>query len=244
MYYLRARFYDPDIRRFISEDPAHDGRNWYAYCNGNPIKYWDPSGKSYGAVALLPLVPYIPKLLDAAKQLGLSLENYVLLYGPQIADAVATYGPIALDWILVSSSFSGITAPTVSKTNSIVEAGKNIFMSKKKDSDEVDWDKVDDNLKHHIAHGTQNQHEKGWKKMGFNPNDPHFFEKALPLIKQAIDLGQRQEPITGKKGVVYQYFYTIKELGVQLKVNIIHLFEGGIRLGDVKPYIELPKIIK
>jgi RHS repeat-associated protein len=47
MYYLRARYYDPSICRFISEDPAHDGRNWYAYCNGNPIKYWDPSGKSW-----------------------------------------------------------------------------------------------------------------------------------------------------------------------------------------------------
>ena len=44
MYYLRARFYDPAIRRFISEDPAHDGRNWYAYCNGNPIGFMDSSG--------------------------------------------------------------------------------------------------------------------------------------------------------------------------------------------------------
>ena len=50
MYYLRARYYDPDIRRFISEDPAHDGRNWYAYCNGNPIKYWDPWGLEYGKI--------------------------------------------------------------------------------------------------------------------------------------------------------------------------------------------------
>ena len=44
MYYMRARFYDPDIRRFTSEDPAKDGVNWYAYCNGNPIALSDPSG--------------------------------------------------------------------------------------------------------------------------------------------------------------------------------------------------------
>ena len=44
MYYLRARFYDPAIRRFISEDPAHDGRNWYAYCGNNPIQFSDPWG--------------------------------------------------------------------------------------------------------------------------------------------------------------------------------------------------------
>ena len=30
--YLRARYYDPAIGRFISEDPALDGYNWYIYC--------------------------------------------------------------------------------------------------------------------------------------------------------------------------------------------------------------------
>jgi len=42
--YLRARYYDSKIGRFISEDPAFDGYNWYAYCGGNPLKYCDPSG--------------------------------------------------------------------------------------------------------------------------------------------------------------------------------------------------------
>ncbi|NLB61821.1 MAG: RHS repeat-associated core domain-containing protein [Clostridiales bacterium] len=42
--YLRARYYDPSIGRFVSEDSAHDGYNWYAYCANNPIRYIDPSG--------------------------------------------------------------------------------------------------------------------------------------------------------------------------------------------------------
>ncbi|MBE6912597.1 MAG: RHS repeat-associated core domain-containing protein [Ruminococcaceae bacterium] len=42
--YLRARYYDPTIGRFISEDPIRDGLNWYAYCNNNPVMYVDPSG--------------------------------------------------------------------------------------------------------------------------------------------------------------------------------------------------------
>ena len=29
MYYFNARFYDPGLGRFISEDPARDGGNWY-----------------------------------------------------------------------------------------------------------------------------------------------------------------------------------------------------------------------
>lgn len=43
--YMRARYYDPAIGRFISEDPAGDGANWYAYCGGNPANLVDSSGK-------------------------------------------------------------------------------------------------------------------------------------------------------------------------------------------------------
>ncbi len=44
MYYLRNRFYDSSIARFISEDPIQDGINWYAYANNNPLMYVDPTG--------------------------------------------------------------------------------------------------------------------------------------------------------------------------------------------------------
>ena len=43
-YYLRARYYDPSLGRFGTEDPAHDGLNWYTYCGGNPVAFIDPSG--------------------------------------------------------------------------------------------------------------------------------------------------------------------------------------------------------
>ena len=41
---LRARYYDSSIKRFITEDPAKDGSNWYAYCGNNPVMMFDPSG--------------------------------------------------------------------------------------------------------------------------------------------------------------------------------------------------------
>lgn len=46
-YYLRGRYYSPDIRRFTTPDPAEDGINWYAYCGNNPIYCFDPSGYAY-----------------------------------------------------------------------------------------------------------------------------------------------------------------------------------------------------
>ncbi|MBQ8541315.1 MAG: RHS repeat-associated core domain-containing protein [Clostridia bacterium] len=47
LIYLRARYYDPAIGRFFSEDPIKDGTNWYVYCSNNPIAFVDPSGECY-----------------------------------------------------------------------------------------------------------------------------------------------------------------------------------------------------
>lgn len=34
---MRARYYDPTLGSFVTEDPAFDGVNWYSYCEGNPV---------------------------------------------------------------------------------------------------------------------------------------------------------------------------------------------------------------
>jgi RHS repeat-associated protein len=46
LYQVRARYYDPDTRRFISEDPLGlaGGINLYAFANGDPVNGSDPSG--------------------------------------------------------------------------------------------------------------------------------------------------------------------------------------------------------
>ena len=44
-YYLRARYYNPAVGRFMQEDTYRgDGLNLYAYCANNPVTYYDPSG--------------------------------------------------------------------------------------------------------------------------------------------------------------------------------------------------------
>jgi RHS repeat-associated protein len=46
LYYVRARWYDPEQGRFLSEDPIGlaGGMNMYAYVDNNPTNFTDPTG--------------------------------------------------------------------------------------------------------------------------------------------------------------------------------------------------------
>jgi len=41
---LGHRYYDPSTGRFLTRDPEKDGRNWFTYCESNPLRQVDPSG--------------------------------------------------------------------------------------------------------------------------------------------------------------------------------------------------------
>ena len=47
LYYYRARYYDPSLQRFISQDPigfASGDFNWYRYVGDSPVNFVDPWG--------------------------------------------------------------------------------------------------------------------------------------------------------------------------------------------------------
>ena len=52
LYYMRARYYNPDIKRFINQDVLTGditnsaSLNRYSYVEGNPVSYTDPFGLS------------------------------------------------------------------------------------------------------------------------------------------------------------------------------------------------------
>ena len=52
LYYYRARYYDANTGRFISEDPVEfqDGINNYSYTDNKPVRFEDPSGQLKGAI--------------------------------------------------------------------------------------------------------------------------------------------------------------------------------------------------
>jgi len=49
---MRARWMDPALGRFISEDPARDGANWFEYCRRRPVRSSEGRTCVTGRVAL------------------------------------------------------------------------------------------------------------------------------------------------------------------------------------------------
>ena len=43
--YFNARYYDPEVGRFLTEDPSRKGTSWYTYCSNNPLTFVDPTGR-------------------------------------------------------------------------------------------------------------------------------------------------------------------------------------------------------
>ena len=61
LLYMRARYYNPYLCRFISADPSGfgGGLNFYAYAAGNPVSYLDP----FGLGAIEPCTPTIARVM-------------------------------------------------------------------------------------------------------------------------------------------------------------------------------------
>ena len=72
LYYYRARYYDPNAGRFISEDPIHitGGVNLYAYTLASPVNFQDPRGLAPTAVDC-----EFQKYQDCVDELTKKLEN-------------------------------------------------------------------------------------------------------------------------------------------------------------------------
>lgn len=66
LYFYRARYYDPSIGRFISEDPIRSSWSAYTYVRNNPVNYVDPTGEFLVAGPILVAVVYGPAIMVTA----------------------------------------------------------------------------------------------------------------------------------------------------------------------------------
>ncbi len=90
LYYMRARYYNSEIRRFINQDIVtgsienSQSLNRYAYCQGNPVNYFDPfglepceffTGLGHGMLNLMGLIPGIGDVFDITNAIWYALDG-------------------------------------------------------------------------------------------------------------------------------------------------------------------------
>jgi RHS repeat-associated protein len=73
LYYLRARYYDPTVGRFLSVDPMADqGEHPYEYAASDPVNGHDPTGEQdviEDSLALAVFLPSVPQVMGAAEKI-------------------------------------------------------------------------------------------------------------------------------------------------------------------------------
>ncbi|MFP4365424.1 MAG: RHS repeat-associated core domain-containing protein [Spirochaetia bacterium] len=96
LYYFNARWYHPGTGRFITEDPARDGLNWFVYCSQNPLIYVDPTGlqtspiaymdsesqRNFGQTMTKVVQAAFRNVLSGLLQFGTAPDSQVSMYDP------------------------------------------------------------------------------------------------------------------------------------------------------------------
>ncbi len=121
--YLRARYYDSDLGRFTSEDPAKAGMNWYVYCNNNPVSWVDRTGCDLEGP-----IPD-PKAYEGT---ALDMLRILITTGATIIAFAATGGnpiPAAAAGAYVGGLYDIALDPTISLTEHLVDTAQNVVYS-------------------------------------------------------------------------------------------------------------------
>ena len=88
LYYLKTRYYDPEIGRFITIDDVTylapdtiNGLNLYAYCNNNPVMRVDPEGNS--SISMSTIVDAVAALFEIAIGGAFALVGHIVKTAPR-----------------------------------------------------------------------------------------------------------------------------------------------------------------
>ena len=116
--YLRARYYDVKLGRFLSADPAKQGTNWYAYAGGNPVLYHDPSGlffseawqdiKNTGKKFISGAKSFFNSIGSAASSAGKKVKEFASTPGGKIAVGVSVIAIAGIATLATGGAAAGV----------------------------------------------------------------------------------------------------------------------------------------
>ena len=146
-YYLKSRYYDPSIRRFISADnysyldsESLTGINLYSYCGNNPVLGYDPEGtwswkKFWGVVAVVAVAAVAIAVIVASCGAAAAGAGFLATYAAcsigasySLAATAATVATIAT-YVVATTTAIGITAFAIADIQEIITDGKNNYLS-------------------------------------------------------------------------------------------------------------------
>jgi len=98
LVYMRARYYDPNVGRFVSEDPSHDGQNWYIYANDNPVTNTDQNGKA--PIPIIDVLVAGAMILFAIWAATQGFALLTILFGALAVGAGVYFAGEAVEWFV------------------------------------------------------------------------------------------------------------------------------------------------
>ena len=123
-YFLNARYYSPEWRRFISpDDTAYldpknvNGLNLYCYCNNDPVNYCDPSGRFAISLATIGVIFGATLFATAG---GVAAYNMAKNNGAEGWDLVAQTALGALAGGIIGAALGYGTGALISKATGVL----------------------------------------------------------------------------------------------------------------------------
>jgi RHS repeat-associated protein len=125
LYYYGARYYDPELGRFLTRDPK-GGINQYSYCSNNPMKYVDPDGCEFtnwisDDYTFMPSDQVYKRHSHILQQMGITVESDPIWFGIYCIGAGIVMGAIG-GWL----GLSYIAPHLVSLSKTLFAAGPKV----------------------------------------------------------------------------------------------------------------------
>ena len=200
-YYLRARYYNPFIGRFLQEDAyLGDGLNLYMYCANNPVMYYDPSGYEY-----------IDKLFDdvnrpnsSSKNLGKNINQHVGIAGSHSTGSHQAQHLIPQEVYYNSTFLQNLGFNVDHHQNGIWDVNKNNNSTSLNDL--FDDYNVPSNLTN--TYVSENTHHNGYHSL--------YSDAVERQIKAIEDMGLCRSESRGKVHELLQNLRIINQEGIDL----------------------------